>query len=202
MDIPETLGMRPGWIYEVVASTTGEHGPHAAPIGIAADGAHTFSMDLYKGSTTLGNILRAPILGINLFPDVVMLHKALYRRQELRFAAHAPTPGQTGQAPPFLEGAQAWLTLAPEVERETGPLVRVTARLARCDILGSVALINRAAGLTVESLVLSTRRHILPPDAVRARIAENARVVSKVAPGSSYESCLRELLALAGLPGA
>ncbi|MGE4506585.1 MAG: hypothetical protein AB7D51_14655, partial [Desulfovibrionaceae bacterium] len=60
----------------------------------------------------------------------------------------------------------------------------------------SPVLINRARGLFLESLVLSTRRRILG-QAAEDQLRENARVIAKVAPGSPYEQAMNELLALA-----
>jgi hypothetical protein len=188
--------MQPGWIYEVVASTRGERGPHAAPIGILTPDGERLKAELYQGSTTLANIGRHGVFGINLVHDPVMLHKALHHRDRLRFTTDGQAPGATT---PFLEGADAWLELEACLKPGQENTVIMEAGLARCRQLGPVSLINRAKGLLLESLVLSTRRHILPVERVRDQLLENARVIAKVAPGSSYAEAVGELLAEAGL---
>jgi len=190
--------MQHGWIYEVIATTSGEHGPHAAPIGILTPGDETLKAELYKGSATLANIRGNGILGLNLVHDPVLLQDALYHRERLRFSLATGDPGAAGI--PFLEGADAWLALRPAWGPEAEKTVGLTARLLWSRTFGPVSLLCRAPGLLLESLVLSTRRHILPPDQVRDTLAENARVIAKVAPGSTYAAAILDLLGVMGLP--
>jgi hypothetical protein len=198
MRIPESFGMRSGWIYEVIASTRGEHGPHAAPVGILTPDGQSLKAELYKGSTTLANILRNGVLGLNLVRDAVMLQEALYHRERLAFTRMEPGE-EDGTGAPFIKGAEAWLELKPARESETENTVRFAAQLVRWRQFGPVGLLNRAEGLLLESLVLSTRRHVLPADQVRSQFLENARVIAKVAPGSRYAQAIRDLLAAMGL---
>ncbi len=189
MKIPEELGMRHGWIYEVVASTQGDYAPHAAPIGIMTpDGVH-LRAELYKGSTTLDNILNNSIIGLNLPHDALLLQASLYDRQNLDF-----TFSPTNSRIPFLQDADAWMELHLAAARESANKVSLEATLSDCHIRGAIRLVNRAHGLLLESLVLSTRRHLLGLDLVLQQLQENARVINKVAPGSSYAAAIRELL--------
>lgn len=193
--------MRHGWIYEVIASTSGEHGPHAAPIGILTPDGQAFKAELYKGSATLGNILRNGVFGLNLVHDVAMLQEALHHRKRLRFSTAGGDEEAGRTMIPFLEGADAWLELKPAKGPETENTVCLEAELVRCRTFGPVSLINRAEGLLLESLVLSTRSHVLPPDHVRGRLLENARVIAKVAPGSTQAAGIRDLLGVMGFEG-
>ena len=195
MQIPAAFGIQHGWIYEVIATTSGECGPHAAPIGILTPDGATLKAELYKGSTTLANFLRNNILGLNLVHDPVQLHDALYRRERLHFT------GAAGEAAgvPFLKDADAWLALRPARGPETEKTMILTATLAWWRAFGPVSLLNRAPGLLLESLVLSTRRHILPPDEFRERLLENARVIAKTAPGSAQAAAMEDLLGVMGL---
>ena len=187
--------MRPGWIYEVVASTLDERGFHAAPIGILTRDGETLKAELYKGSATLANIARNGILGINLVSDPVLLHNALHRRDTLLFATDEMPRAET----PFLRGADAWLELAPSLISGETASVHLLATLTHWRQFAPVRLLNRAAGLLLESLVLSTRRHILPAEHIRDQLVENARVIRKVAPDSSYATAMTELLAVCAL---
>ena len=185
--------MRPGWIYEVVASTLGERGFHAAPIGIVTRDGETLKAELYKGSATLANIARNGILGVNLVSDPVLLHNALHRRDTLDFATDNE---RSGIETPFLRGADAWLELAPSLRSGGTTSVHLHATLTHWRQFSPVRLLNRAAGLLLESLVLSTRCHILPAEHIRDQLLENARVIMKVAPDSSYATAITELLAV------
>ena len=186
--------MRQGWIYEVIASTSGEKGPHAAPIGILTPDGLTLKAELYKGSTTLDNILRTTILGLNLIHDAAILHKALYRREELTFA-----PLTQDSATPFVLGADAWLDLKITRTTETRDKYVIEAEPAACHVQAPVSPLNRAHGLLLESLVLSTRRYVLPRDIVREQLLENARVIAKVAPDSPYQDTIQDLLRSIGI---
>ncbi len=194
MKIPQDLGMQHGWIYEVVAGTRSEDGPHAAPIGVMTPDGRIIKAELYKGSTTLENILRNSLLGLNLPPDATMLQTALYHRQELRYVT-----SPTGSDVPFVMGADAWLELRVTSTRESTNKILLEAELSGCHIQRPVKLLNRAHGLLLESLVLSTRRHLLDPQFVRDQLLENARVISKVAPGSTYAASMGDLLQRIGI---
>ena len=196
MHIPEDFAMRPGWIYEVVATTLGERGFHAAPIGVWTRDGETLMAELYKGSTTLANIARNGILGVNLVSDPVLLHNALHRRDTLVFVTDNEMPGAET---PFLRGADAWLELAPSLISGETASVHLHAKLTHWRQFAPVRLLNRAAGLLLESLVLSTRRHILPAEHIRDQLFENARVIMKVAPDSSYATAIAELLTVCAL---
>ena len=197
MPVPATLGLRPGWIYEVAATTLGGSGPHAAPLGVSTPDGNVLRVELYKGSTTLANILNNGVLGINFLSQAAKLQTALHRRDRLRFVSL--TPDADGAAPPalpFLEDADAWLALCRPQTEDAGRLVRVTAVPGRLSVFRPVRLINRAEGLLLESLVLSTRLHLLPPGEGRKRLVENARVIAKVAPDSAQAAAIADLLAV------
>lgn len=196
-DAPHALSalcLNPGWIYEVVAGTIGENGPHAAPIGILTPDNRRLKAELYEGSATLANIRRNAVLGLSFVSDAGLLFDALYRRDALRFTVS--TAGV-----PFVQGAFAWLEARIISSEESGGRTRIEAEAAHCRILCPGVPVNRAQGLLLESLVISTRLHTLPPGFARGQLLENARVIAKVAPGSRYETDMRELLALAGISG-
>ena len=204
MDIPAALGMQPGWIYEIVAATWGLNGPHAAPVGVSLENDGSLRLNLYKGSATLGNILRRRVAGFHFYSCETSLYEALWSRQRLHFVQD-PTAEASGcekfcqSSSPRLEGAQAWLAVTLAVEQESENLVRLTGRLTDSRIFGPVTLINRAGPLLLESMILSTRRALLPAETVCTQLLENARVIAKVAPGSAYEAAMQDLLARIGI---
>ena len=199
MPIPPELGLRPGWIYEVAATTLGPGGPHAAPIGVSTPDGLLLRAALYKGSATLANILENGVLGLNFPPGAALLQTALHHRDRLRYAALEPETAAAPRAVPFLSEADAWLELRDLRTEDTGPTVRLEASPGRFRAFGPVRLINRAEGLLLESLVLSTRLHLLPPGRGREILKENARVITKVAPGSEQAAAMGDLLAVLDL---
>ncbi len=199
MPLPPSLGLRHGFIYEVAATTLGAPGPHAAPIGVATPDGVVLRAELYKGSATLANILGNGVAGLNFLPEAALLHQALHHRDELRFETPAPQAGEPFPAVPFLTGADAWLELCRVRIEDAGRTVRLEASPGRFRAFGPVRLINRAEGLLLESLVLSTRLRLLPPEVVAAQLRENARVIAKVAPGSAQAAAMGDLLDVLGL---
>jgi hypothetical protein len=199
MPIPPELGLRHGWIYEVAATTLGRGGPHAAPIGVSTPDGLILRAELYKGSGTLANILEHGVLGLNFPPGAALLQTALHHRDRLRYAAMEPETAAAPRAVPFLSGADAWLELRDLRTEDTGHTVRLEAWPVRFRAFGPVRLVNRAEGLLLESLVLSTRLHLLPPGRGREILRENTRVITKVAPGSDQAAAMRDLLAVLDL---
>ena len=44
----QTIGMKKGWIYEVIVSTYRGNKPHSAPIGVWTDDFVTLKMEIYS----------------------------------------------------------------------------------------------------------------------------------------------------------
>jgi uncharacterized protein len=183
----DVLGLRPGWIYETLVSTFGPRGPHAAPVGVWADGADALSMDLYDGSHTLATILHEGEFAANFPADVSMLFAALRSPQDLAFV-QAP-----GRHAPHVEGCTASVELSLKSATPDAQTVRVVGTVERVLCHGTPRLINRAEGLLLESLVLFTRIELLEASRVLTALTENLRVVRKVAPGSGYQTALEAL---------
>jgi len=57
-----------------------------------------------------------------------------------------------------------------------------------------INLINRAEGLVLENLALSTKLPHLPGKGIQNVIRENYRIIRKVAPGSDYEKVAESLI--------
>jgi hypothetical protein len=93
-----------------------------------------------------------------------------------------------------LAGAPSWLALRVGGLEDAGKKMLLTAEIVDASEAGPGTLINRAKGLFLESLILSTRCRLLGWAAVD-QLRENVRVIAKVAPGSDYETAVRELLA-------
>lgn len=184
----QRLGLRDLWIYEALVSTFHDGAPHVAPIGVWTDGAGELLLDAYKGSRTLANLLETGDFTANFPVDADALYIALRAPEQLAFTA-----ARSVQAPIV---ARCAATLEVRVNRtiDAGDTVRVMGAVEHVHHSGLPRLINRAEGLLLESLVLVTRLERAAPADVLATLTENLRVVSKVAPGSSYQHALDALV--------
>ena len=188
MDTLDALPLRKGWVYETIVCTFSEDAPHAAVFGVWTDDHSTLELDMYAGSRTLANVLAAREFVVSFPAGVPTLYEALFAPRRLTFVDAATVRA------PALVGATASAEL---VVRATTPIAggtHVSALPRRIEVAGEVAPVNRADGLLLESLVLASRVDRLGEAAVVAALAENLRVVRKVAPGSPAEAALVELL--------
>jgi hypothetical protein len=188
MDRLDALGLQERWIYEVLISTFHDQTPHAAPIGVWARGTDELLMDVYDGSQTLANILQAGHFTAGFPSDAVMLQTALRDSGQLAFA-----DARLVQAP-VVAGCTATVELTLMRATPGDGRVRIVGHVEGVHLEAAPRLINRAEGLLLESLVLSTRLQRGARKATLSALTENLRVVSKVAPGSVYERALAKLL--------
>ncbi|MHB0980185.1 MAG: DUF447 domain-containing protein [Thermoleophilia bacterium] len=182
------LAMRKGWIYETIVSTFSNGEPHAAPIGVWTEDFNTLHMEIYDSSQTLKGVIDTGQFTANFPSDVSTLHAALFHPELLSFEQ-----AQNVSAPVLL-GSAATVEL---VLRQASPVanrVRITGEVVHADARPDIRLINRAEGLLVESLILATRLRYLDDAVVRQTLAENYRVIRKVAPESAWETTMAELL--------
>jgi len=193
LDTLHALPLRKGWIYETVVCTFSGDTPHAAPFGVWTDDHATLELDMYEGSETLANVLASRELVVAFPAAVTALFEALFAPQRLSFG-HAATVRA-----PTLGGAVATVELVVNDTAPTEDGTHVSALPRRTHVAGDeVTLLNRAEGLLLESLVLTTRLERLGAAAVLPALAENLRVVRKVAPGSAAEAALIDLLSRRG----
>ena len=181
------------WIFEVVVTVNRGDAVAAAPFGVWTDNGKTVRAALFKGTSTLEAILEQQTFVINFVDDPVSLHNALNRRDQLAFDVIRE---HEAAGLPVLADTPAWLAVRLLGFEEQEGKVLLEAEPLLQSPTGPVRLINRAKGLFLESLVLSTRCHLLGRAAVD-QLHENTRVIAKVAPGSSYETAIMELLAKA-----
>jgi hypothetical protein len=184
----EKLGLRDQWIYEVLVSTFHDDTPHASPIGVWAHGPEALAMDVYDGSQTLANIMQNGHFAANFPPDVGMLHAALRAPERLAFAKARRVLA------PLVVGCTASVELTLRHATPDRDKVRIVGDVKDLRHETRPRLINRAEGLLLESLVLTTRLEQRGPTAVLDKLIENHRVVAKVAPGSDYARVLAALI--------
>lgn len=189
----QALAMQKGWTYETIVSTFSNGEPHAAPIGVWTEDFDTLHMEIYDSSQTLRGILDTTHFVANFPTDVCMLHTALFHPELLPFGQ-----AQNVKAP-LLRGCSATVELALGQAIPSAGRVRVTGVVVHAKAVPDIKLFNRAEGLLVESLILATRLRYLDDAVVRRTLAENYRVIRKVAPASACETTMAELLRDIGL---
>jgi hypothetical protein len=183
--------MRPDWIYEVVFTARRGDEIAAGPFGLWTGDGRTLEAALFKGSSTLDAIQENGCFVVNFVEDPLDLHDALNHRDRLTFDA---VPGGEAAGWPVLADVPAWLAVRVTGLEDAGKKMLLTGEIVDGSGTAPDTLINRARGLFLESLVLSTRCRLLGWAAVD-QLRENVRVIAKVAPGSGYETAVRELLA-------
>jgi hypothetical protein len=186
--------MQTGWIYEVIVSTYLGNDPHSAPIGVWTDDLAALNMEIYSGSKTLENILERKDFAVNLVADVTFFHDSLFGSANVEYRESLNIDA------PTLSNASAVVEARLQRSQDMGNRFRLAATPVHIELRGPVRLINRAEGLVLESLILSTRRSYLPRLKVQAIFEENYRIVKKVAPGSRYETIMAGLLAHLDVP--
>lgn len=188
MDLLDGLGLQKRWIYEVVITTYSDGRPHAAPIGVWTEDSRTLEMDIYDDSRTLRSILSDRHFAANFPADCAALGAALSPRGELDFV-----PAETVGAP-LLSAAAATAELVLRGWTRHAGRTRVVADPVHVRLGDNLRLINRAEGLLLESLVMASRLEHRNAAVTVAALMENRRVVHKVAPGSSYDRAMDQLL--------
>lgn len=182
------IPMQKGWIYETIVSTYSDGEPHAAPMGVWTEGLDTLHMEIFDSSRTLKGILDTKQFTAGFPSDVSMFHAALFHPGLLTFEEARSVSA------PVLLGSSATVELELREATPVSHRVRITGVVVHADARPDIRLINRAEGLLVESLILATRLRYLDDAVVRQTLAENYRVIRKVAPGSTWETTMAELL--------
>ncbi len=188
MSALKQLGMKKNWLYEVVISSFDNHVPHAAPFGVKTADFKLVTIEMYKASATLRNVLAGKEFALNTVADSTVFYQALYEREKINFGS-----GKMIKAPVLIDSpASIEVRLTNAINGEQSLLIE--AEVVYIHIRNRSELINRAEGLVLESLILATRIPHLPERKPEALLKENYRVIKKVAPGSRYEHVMQELL--------
>ncbi len=188
MSTLKQLGIKQNWLYEVVITSLDNNVPHAAPFGVKTPDFKIVLIEMFKGSSTLRNVLTNKEFVLNTVTDPTVFYDALYAEGKINFgfAKMIMAPVLT-DSPASIE-----VRLKNAINREQSYMVE--AEVVYIHIRKNKELINRAKGLVFESLILATRIPHLPERKPVELLRENYRVVKKVAPGSKYESVMQELM--------
>lgn len=188
MNTLESLAMKKNWLYEIVVSCYDGLVPHAAPFGCKTTDFQKVALEMYKGSNTLKRILDVREFAINTVDDPVTFYNALYCREHIHFEeARKINAPVLSDSPASIE-----VRLITALEREQSYLLE--AEVIHIHVRRKRDLINRASGLTLESVILSTRRSMFPKEELAGKLKENYRVIKKVAPDSIYVKVMDDLL--------
>lgn len=188
MNSLQQLGMEKNWLYEVVISSYNNNIPHAAPFGVKSSDFKTVTMEMYKGSNTLRNVLTHKEFVLNLVDDPLFFYQALYALEKINFnSAKMINAPVIEDSPSTIE-----VRLINAVDKKQSFFIE--AEVVHIHIRHTRELINRAKSLVLESLILSTRRSLFPKQKLIKLIKENYRVIKKVAPDSRYEIIMQKLM--------
>lgn len=188
MDQLRHLGLRAGWIYEALICTYSAGSPRATPAGVWTDDRCTLRMELYETSHTLASIVAAGEFVADFPVDASAFFQALHAPGELRFGRARVV------AAPCLPDSWATVELTLSEASRRPESVVISGRVRHLTRRAEPRLINRAESLLLESLILATRIERSGREATLAALAENRRVVGKVAPGSAFEEAMSRLL--------
>ncbi len=192
MSTLKQLGMKKNWIYEVVITSIDNNVPHTAPFGVKTTDFKIVTIEMYKGSNTLRNVLASKEFAFNTVADPTVFYHALYARGKINFGF-----AKMIKAPVLADSpASIEVRLKNAINREQSLVIE--AEIVYIHIRNRSELINRAKSLVLESLILATRIPHLPERKPEELLRENYRVIKKVAPGSKYEHVMQELLKKCG----
>jgi hypothetical protein len=184
----ESLGMKKNWLYEIVVSSYSGQTPNVAPFGVKTKDYKNLTIEMYKGSATLKNILEAGEFAVNVVDDPVIFYNALYCKGKMHFNG-----AEMIKAPVIVDSpASIEVRLKKTEEREKSYILK--AEVIHINFRQKSQLTNRAKSLALESLILSTRKNLFPEKEMERMLRENYRVVKKVAPESEYEKMMHDLL--------
>jgi hypothetical protein len=188
MNTLESLGLKEEWLYEVIISSYDHQVPHAAPFGMRVKNFETITLEIFKGSNTLKNILASKEFALNAVADPAIIYNALYSKEKIHFDS-----AEMINAPVLSHSSSSVeVKLKTIVEKKNRFLLE--AEVVHITIRNDGEFTNRAKNIMLESLIVSTRKNLLPKKKLESLLKENYRVIKKVAPGSSYESLMHSLL--------
>lgn len=188
MSTLKQLGMKKDWLYEVVLSSFDKNAPHAAPFGVKTTDFNLVTIEMYKASNTLENVLTYKEFVLNTIDDPAIFYQTLYDREKINFGL-----AKMINAPVLIDSpASIEVRLVNSIDREQSLMIE--AEVVYVHIRYRSELINRAKSLVLESLIMATRMPHLAERKPKELLRENYRIIKKVAPGSKYEYVMQELL--------
>ena len=193
MQVLKKIGMEKGWIYEVIVSTYQDNNPHSAPVGVWTDNFDSLTMEIYKNSKMLENIMREREFAVNLASDEAIFYESLFDKAMVDYE------NATRINAPIIKNVPAVIELTMNEMTEKENRWRIESTPTHIQINDTIKLINRAQPLVVESLILATKLPHLPRLKIEDALKENYRVIRKVAPGSRYEEIVSKLIKRFGI---
>ena len=181
------LNMMDNWIYESILCTGTGPKANLAPIGVRKKG-DDLMLDLFMGSRTQKNLELHPDFTINFPPDAGHFYLALQDSASLDAEPASKVRALLLSDAPLAIEAQVKNALS------MGEKQRVFAREVCRHVRGKARLYNRAEPLLLESLIVWTRRGIMPTSQLEEGLLENQRIINRVAPQSQYVQQIASLV--------
>ncbi len=186
-DFLAELGFQKNWVYETLVSTRdGDGQPHASAVGVWSEDLSTLSARLYHGSQTLENLRREGRAAVNLPGGVAEIARVVFGEEHVF---------ETGpQDNPFLPASKGILFISVKDAIQEEGFDELCFFIEDVDIRESPTLINRAAALLLEALIVKSRATVLGRGETKRLLGDYARAIRKTAPGSPYADKADELL--------
>ena len=183
------LGVNINWLYETLVTTVKGTQAHVAPFGVRILDDTRLCLDMFKGTRSLDSILETGEFAVHPVNDPAWFYRALHDQDSFEFVqAHEISVPVVAGLPAVIEARNLGV-------QDRGKTVRITAKSVHIQSGRPVVTpFNRAEGLVIESLILSTRKALIPHDIFKKTMHENFRVIRKVAPNSEFQATMEQLI--------
>jgi len=162
-------------ILEVIVTTLDAEGRvNIAPMGIEW-GEREIVLKPFLETATFRNVRDTGAAVVNFTDDVLVFARAAVSNPEF---PTRPAERVTGVV---LQAACSWREVEVAHLDATPPRSRITARVVHHGFVREFLGFNRARGAVLETAILATRTHILPPDEIRADVRRLQVIVDKTA---------------------
>lgn len=184
-----SVGMEKGRQYETIITTVSSEGKkNAAPIGVICTGKDTIICRIFKGSTTLKNIIfqKEFIVNITENPELFTL-ATIDNIPESYFDENNSIKNVESYFKCEVEDLIEAIKKSDPVKNDSEAIV-IKAKVKKHVITKNIKAINRAMGLVIETLVNFTRIDIVDDvqkEYYLGRFREAKRIINKV--GSKEE---------------
>ncbi|MCQ8893150.1 MAG: DUF447 family protein [Methanolinea sp.] len=166
------MGLLRDGINEVIATTSG----NAAPMGIIRDGER-YSMVVYLGSHTAGNIGRFGWVVANIIHDPVLYVKTAFSDIGPEWFREERAGALTVQR---LNGAEAWCAFRAKVARRTKEASLVELEPLREEVIRcEIHPVNRGFSSIIEATIHATRIVRSPSPKLAELISHHAAIVRR-----------------------
>ncbi len=196
-DLLDNIGLSDGLLVESICTTkNGDGSLHSAPIGVRRAGSAVIIEKLFKGTTTLENLMREGFALINLLDDVEIFYLATFNEipEEGYDMSH-------GMRLPPLKDSNASMEASLLNFEDKGEFLSVKLSIDGIFVRKvKPCFFTRCNHAVLESLIHATRipvfRRIMPKDAEKLTklVLHYSELVSRICPEEPYNRIMRDVV--------